>query len=124
MQILKYLHINLAEFYLVFFLLLSAYIPPFSFNPLLLALSLIPAIQLILKDRYYGILISLGFIFMNILFLLALFSEYNEVVDFDQDSTELLPLLMVGLFIFGLNSFMIYLMIKKYWIGKQLSRKY
>lgn len=80
-------------------------------NPFAIALLGIIILQLILKSRILGVLLSLLLIFANLFMFLALLSEYHE---FNKSTKEARELLLFGSLYLGTNLLMAVLLLIKY----------
>jgi hypothetical protein len=79
----------LPEYYVLILCLLAAYTPPFSFNPIFIALGALIVLQIIFKKRGTGLILGLSFLGMNFLFLLALLSELAEMSSIPMNSSAM-----------------------------------
>lgn len=101
----------IPELYLVVLLVLGAYTPPFSWNPLLVLLAVVILLQLIYKRKTTGIILASLFFVGNLYFLWALLSEFNEFSVLDSSAIRLIS---VGGSVFLVNLIMIVWMHYKY----------
>lgn len=108
---MKRFYLFIPEFYLFVVILLVAYSPPFHWNPTFLVLALLVVVQFFLRNRVYGMLIASVFFLINILFLGAVISEFNDFVSMN---TSAFQLILVGSIIFLLNLLMSVTMFFKY----------
>lgn len=100
-----------AEYYLIALVILAFYSPTFQINPIAIGLIIILTLQIIFRNKTSGLLIAALFILINLYMFLALLSEFSEFPAINFDS---LQLLLVGLFIIGLNLYIAKMMIHKY----------
>ncbi|WP_179346490.1 hypothetical protein [Winogradskyella ursingii] len=108
---MKKLLFKSPEYYLIILLILAGYAPPYFINPIFIAIATIIILQLIFKNRISGILIGAIFFMVNLYFLGALLSEFNEFKEF---SSEAKQLIFVGISIWIVNFIMSAIMIYKY----------
>lgn len=101
---------KIPEYYLLIFILLAGYSPPFSINPVFAGLAVVVILQIIFKKRLPGLVIGGLFLLANIFFLGALISEFIEFTEF---STSAIQLLLVGVPLWLLNTAVSILMIYK-----------
>jgi len=102
---------KLPEYYLILLVVLAGYTPPLAVNPIFIGIAVVLILQLFFKNRIAGLLLGSLFFLINLYFLGAVLSEFNEftVVDFSAKH-----LLAVGLTIWLLNSTASFMMIYKY----------
>ncbi|WP_438962383.1 hypothetical protein [Nonlabens sp.] len=103
--------LKLPEYYFILLAILAGYTPPFDFNLLFLMVALVFVAQIIFKNRVSGLLLAIVTGLINLLFLGALLSEFQEFESFTGDAQQLL---FVGLSIFTLNSVATGIMFYKY----------
>lgn len=99
---------KLPEYYLIIFILLAGYTPPFSFNPVAIVLAFLILLQIIFRNPESGIIIAVLFIMANVYMLFAMISEFNEFPTFELGAKQLL---LTGIPLFILNVAMSVLMI-------------
>lgn len=102
---------KLPEYYLIVFVILAGYMPPFYINPICVGIVGVLIFQIIFKNRISGILLGIIFFLVNLYFLGALLSEFNEFKEFNNSAKELL---FVGLTIWIVNIILSLTMIYKY----------
>ena len=102
------------EFYLMFLVLLAGYSPPFFINPACIFILALIMLQIIFKNSLTGLIMGVLFFAANLYFMGALFSEFNEFTEFNNDARALL---LVGLPISILNMGASLTMIYKYAIN-------
>ncbi len=102
---------KLPEYYLIVFVILAGYMPPFYINPICVGIVGVLIFQIIFKNRILGILLGIIFFLVNLYFLGALLSEFNEFKEFNNSAKELL---FVGLTIWIVNIILSLTMIYKY----------
>lgn len=107
----KKLLMQFPEYYLILLVLLAAYSPPFSFNPIVLLFLVVPILQIVFKNKASGLIIAALFGLVSMYFLVALVSEFNEFSSFNFKAKQLL---FTGLFIWLLNMTATSIMIIKY----------
>lgn len=103
--------LKLPEYYLIMAAILAGYAPPFSINPFFIGIVGILILQILFKNKISGIALGSLFFLINLFFLGALLSEFNE---FPKSHYKAKLLLVVGLGIWMLNMFFALLMIYKY----------
>jgi hypothetical protein len=108
---MKALLLKTPEYALIVVVLFAGYSPPFSINPIMLLVIAMLVFQIIFKNKVLGIALSFLFMVVNLFFLGALISEFNEFDTFNQSAKELL---FVGLTIWVLISTLCMLMLHKY----------
>ena len=111
---------KIPETYIVLLVLLMGYSPPFNFSPFSIGFAIVIAILFALKNKIVGLVIAGIFTAINIYFLLALLSEFNEFTEF---STSAANLLFTGLAIFSINVATSILLFYKYGALNKLSQK-
>lgn len=97
---MKKAFLKFPEFYFILLVILAGYTPPFSFNPIFIAIGFVFISQIIFKNRITGLLLAIGTGILSLLFLGALLSEFLEFTSFNSKAQQLL---FVGLSIFSLN---------------------
>lgn len=102
---------KLPEYYLIVLVILAGYSPPLYINPIFIGIAGILIIQIIFKNRISGILLGILFFLVNLYFIGALLSEFNEFIEFNNSAKELL---FVGLTIWIVNITLSLTMISKY----------
>lgn len=107
---MKALLLKLPEYYFIILVVLSGYSQPFEFNPILIGIAVIVILQIIFKNRILGFMLGALFFLINLYFLGALLSEFNEFMTF---SNKAMLLLFVGLSIWILNAVFSLVMIYK-----------
>lgn len=107
---MKALLLKLPEYYFIILVVLSGYSQPFEFNPILIGIAVIVILQIIFKNRILGFMLGALFFLINLYFLGALFSEFNEFLIL---SNKAMLLLFVGLSIWILNAVFSLVMIYK-----------
>lgn len=108
---MKKIVFKLPEYYLIVFVILAGYMPPFYINPICVGIVGVLIFQIIFKNRILGILLGIIFFLVNLYFLGALLSEFNEFKEFNNSAKELL---FVGLTIWIVNIILSLTMIYKY----------
>lgn len=101
----------IPEIYFLISVLYYCSMTPSIWNPFAVALLSIIILQLILKSRILGVLLSLLLIFANLFMFLALLSEYHE---FNKATKEARELILFGSLYLGLNMLMAVLLLIKY----------
>lgn len=91
---------KLPEYYLIILVILAGYSPPFYINPIFIGIIGILILQIIFKNRILGISLGIIFFLVNLFFLGALLSEFNEFTEFNNTAKQLL---FVGLTIWIVN---------------------
>ncbi|MEM9051202.1 MAG: hypothetical protein AAGC47_04030 [Bacteroidota bacterium] len=99
------------EYILLILLFLAAYTPPFYFNPVFGVFMLLVLVQIIFRNKLFGIILSSIYFLGNLYFLAALISEFNEFEEFTSGAQNLL---FWGLSIWFLNLFCSSIMIYNY----------
>jgi len=102
---------KLPEYYLIILAVLAGYSPPFTMNPIFIAIVGILILQIIFKNRISGIALGILFFLANLYFLGALLSEFNEFMEFNNHAKQIL---FVGLTIWIVNIILSLIMIYKY----------
>ena len=64
--------------------------PPFSFNPFLLGVSIVIILQILFQNRITGLIIGFGLISITLYMFGALMSEFSEFTEFNQQAQKLL----------------------------------
>ncbi len=108
---MKAFFLKLPEYYFIILIVLSGYSHPFEFNPILIGIAVILMLQIIFKKKVLGFMFGVLFFLINLYFLGALLSEFNEFVTL---SSKAMSLLFVGLSIWILNAAFSLVMIYKY----------
>ena len=114
LQDLKYLRpmlSNSPEYYLIIVAILAGYSPPFSVDPVAIAVAALIILQILFKNKISGLLIGILFLLVNLFMMGALISEFNEFPTFSTDAKKLL---FGGSLLLGINTFISILMIIKY----------
>lgn len=102
---------NLPEYYLIAAVLLAGYTPPFNFSwPVLLIAALVGA-QIIVQNRFTGLLMAIAFVVGSLFFGMAWISELSEFDTLGEEGTQLL---VVGGLLFTLNLALSLAMLLKY----------
>lgn len=101
----------IPEIYFLISVLYDWSITSSIWNPFAIALLGVILLQLLLKSRMLGILLSLLLIFVNLFMFLALLSEYHE---FNKSTKEARELILFGSLYLGLNLLMAILLLIKY----------
>jgi len=99
------------EYYFIILAILAGYSPPFSFNPIFIGIVGIVIFQIIFKNRISGLTLGILFFLINLYFLGAVISEFNEFTEFNSKAKQLI---YVGSGIYTLNLFFVLIMIYKY----------
>lgn len=81
------------------------------FNPIAISLLVVLILQVIIKNKILGLIVSSIFILLNLYMALALISELSEFKDYTDDYWKLL---IIGILFIGLNLIMGGLMLWKY----------
>lgn len=97
---MKLILFKLPEYYLIILAILSGYSPPFYIHPIMIGIVMLLILQIILKNRIAGLLIGVLFFLLNLYFLGALLSEFNEFSAYHVSSKQLL---FTGLFLWTAN---------------------
>ena len=108
---MKKILFKLPEYYLIVLVILAGYSPPFYINPIFIGIAGIFILQIIFKNRILGISLGILFFLINLYFLGALISEFNEFTEFNNKAKQLL---FVGLTIWIVNMILSLTMIYKY----------
>ena len=106
---------KLPEYYLALIIILAAYTPTLSFDPIFLGLAFLVILQIIFEKKISGMAVGVLFFLVNLFFLGALISEFQEFTDFDQYAMRLI---LVGVPLWILNALAAAGMIYKYSIYK------
>jgi len=107
----KSVFFKIPEYALIAMLLAAGYTPPFQLNPIFLCLAAVVVLQIVLKNRFSGLIIGTLFFLGNLFFLGALVSEFSEFEEMNQSASNLM---WVGLPVWLLNSVLSLTMIYKY----------
>jgi len=108
---MKKILFKLPEYYLIVLAILAGYSPPFYINPIFIVIAGIFTLQIIFKNKISGISLGILFFLINLYFLRALISEFNELAEFNNKTEQLL---FVGLIIWIVNMILSLTMIYKY----------
>jgi len=108
---MKSLFFKLPEYYFIVLAILAGYSPPFYINPIFIGFIVILILQIIFKNRILGLTLGILFFLINLYFLGALLSEFNEFTEFNSSAQQLL---FVGLTIWIVNCMVSITMIYKY----------
>ena len=108
---MKKILFKLPEYYLIVLAILAGYSPPFYINPIFIVIAGIFTLQIIFKNKISGISSGILFFLINLYFLGALISEFNEFAEFNNKTEQLL---FVGLIIWIVNMILSLTMIYKY----------
>ncbi len=109
---MKKVFFKLPEYYLIILAILAGYSPPFYINPIFIAIVAILILQIIFKNRMFGMILGIFFFLVNLYFIGALLSEVSEFPAFNRGAMELL---FVGLIIWIVNMVFSLTMIYKYY---------
>lgn len=71
---------KIPKYYLILLVLLVGFKTPFSFNTFTLLFVVLLGLQICFKFKTSGVLLSVFFLFINLYFLGALFSQYAEYI--------------------------------------------
>lgn len=99
---------KIPEYYFILLVLLVGFKTPFSFNTFTLLFAVLLGLQICFKFKMSDVLLSVFFLFINLYFLGALFSEYAEYISGGSN------LLRVGIPICILNMTMAFLNNQQY----------
>jgi len=108
---MKKILFKLPEYYLIVLAILAGYSPPFYINPIFIVIAGIFTLQIIFKNKISGISLGILFFLINLYFLGALISEFNEFTELNNKTKQLL---FVGLIIWIVNMILSLTMIYKY----------
>jgi len=108
---MKKIFFKSPEYYLIILTILAGYSPPLYVNPIFIGIVVVLILQIIFKNRISGIILGTLFFLVNLYFLGALLSEFNEFTDFNNSAKQLL---FVGLTIWIVNLVFSLTMIYKY----------
>jgi len=108
---MKKILFKLPEYYLIILAILAGYSPPFYINPIFIVIAGIFTLQIIFKNKISGISLGILFFLINLYFLGALISEFNEFTELNNKTKQLL---FVGLIIWIVNMILSLTMIYKY----------
>jgi hypothetical protein len=111
---MKSIILKLPEYSLIVLAFLAGYSPPFYMNPVFIGIIVLLILQIIFKNKFSGILLGVLFVFLNLFFLGALLSEFNEFTEFTNSAKKLL---FVGLAIWIVSMILSFTMIYKYSIN-------
>lgn len=111
---MKSIFFKLPEYVLFILTLLAGFSPPFYINPIFLGIAAFVLLQIIFKNRIFGIVLGALFFFGNLFFLGALISEFSEFAEFGSGAMQLL---LVGLPIWVVNMALSLAMLYKYSIN-------
>lgn len=111
---------SIPELYLIASVLFYWYFTANLLNPIAMGLLLILIFQLVFQKSVSGMLIAIIFLLLNLLMLLALFSELRE---FNEFTSSFYELLIVGSIYLGLNCFVSTYMLMKYIKIKGLKKR-
>lgn len=114
-KIKKFIY-NFPEMYFLAVLLGAAFKPPFTVNPILMAVACIFIFQMLVMNGFLGMIIANVFLILNSFLLIALISELGEFEVFNSDAYQLL---IGGTLFWCSNVFFSILMIRKYMEGSQ-----
>lgn len=111
MKTVKKFFIKFPEIYFLTVLLIAAFKPPFTVNPVLLCIACIFIFQMLVMNGFLGVIIANVFLFLNAFLLVALISELGEFEFFDRSAYQLL---IGGSLFWCSNLYFAILMIRKY----------
>ncbi len=116
---MKSIVLKSPEYVVLIMVLLAGYTPPFYINPICIGIIVMLILQILYKNRILGLLIGTLYFLINLYFLGALLSEFNEFTTFNHNAKQLL---IVGVSIWIINMIASSLMIYKYAI-QNIKRK-
>ena len=102
---------KLPEYYLMTLAILAGYSPPFNVNPIFMGILSLLILQIIVKNKIFGVVLGILFFLTNLFFLGALLSEFYGFTEFNSSAKQLI---FVGFFIWAINLLMSIIMIYKY----------
>jgi len=112
-KLTRHLLLQLPELYLITIILLAGYSTPFSFTPFVLVVAFVILLQVIFNNRISGLIIASLLFLLNLYFLGALLSEFQEFETFNMGAKKMLavgiPLWFINL---GVSGVMFYKYIK------------
>ena len=111
MNSIKHIIFKLPEYYFILLVLLVGFTPPFSFNPISIAVSILLVLQIVFKYKLSGLILSILLVVVNAFMLVAVISEFKEFASFTDDAYKLL---FVGSSLWCLNMLFAGVMIYKY----------
>ncbi|GGG31900.1 hypothetical protein GCM10011344_36060 [Dokdonia pacifica] len=108
---MKSIVLKSPEYIVLIMVFLAGYTPPFYINPICIGIIVMLILQILYKNRILGLLIGTLYFLINLYFLGALLSEFNEFTTFNHSAKQLL---IVGVSIWIINMIASSLMIYKY----------
>lgn len=108
---MKSILFKIPEYYLILIAILAGYTPPIYVNPVFIGIVAILILQLIFKNRIAGLLLGSLFFLINLFFLGAVLSEFNEFTTVNLSTKQLL---FVGIVIWMVNAAVSLIMVYKY----------
>lgn len=108
---MKSIVLKSPEYLLIVLVFLAGYTPPFHMNPFCIGVIVILMLQLIFKNRIFGLLLGTLYFLVTLYFLGALLSEFNEFTEVNNSAKQLL---LVGIPLWVLNVVLSSIMIYRY----------